>query len=191
MFGTAASAADGAKATSFESAGLPAGFSELAREHELLVDIFFGGQKVGEARVIARPGSVRFKDPEAVLALIPNVATSPGLREALAGDLPSNAGLVCAEGARTGCGELSPQVAGIIFDEDHFRVDLFVNRAFLRLIRQEESPYLPAPTAPLSLTSATGLALSGSNQASPLYNVQNRTVIGLRNFRIRSDSSYA
>ncbi len=191
MFGSAASAAEGTKAATFESVGLPAGFSELAREHELLVDVFFGGRKVGEAKVIARPGSVRFKDPEAVLRLVPNVISSPGLGEALAGDLPSNADLVCAEGIRSGCGELAPKIAGIIFDEEHFRVDLFIARSFLRLVREEKSPYLETPSAPLSLTSASGVALSGSNQTSPLYNLQNRTVIGFRNARIRSDSSYS
>jgi hypothetical protein len=172
-------------------AGIPAGFDELTRDRELLVDVFFGGNKVGEARVVAAPGKLRFKSPDQVLALIPNVEFSSELAAAFAGELPANAGLVCADDTSRGCGELTPEVAGVIFNEDRFRVDLFVNRKWLRLIRPEQNLYLPTPTAPLSLTSSAGLALSGSSGTSTVYNLQNRTVVGFRNARIRSDVSYA
>jgi hypothetical protein len=193
MFGTAAFAADtdSASAFSIETKGVPSGFTELAREHELLVDLFFGGRKIGQARIVAWPGHMRFKEPAKVLALVPNVESSAELTAALTADLPSNSGLVCPEGAKRGCGILDPEVAGVIFDEDRFRLDLFVNRRWLHLIRPNETVYLPAPTAPLSLTSSIGLAVSGSSETSPLYNIQNRTILAFRNARIRSDSSYA
>lgn len=190
MFGTAASAANGHSAV-IESSGVPQGFAELTRDHEMLVDVYFGGRKVGEAMVIARPGHVRFKDPQKVLALIPNLEISSVLSELFADELPSNASLVCPEGIAKGCGELAPELAGVIFDEDRFRLDVFVNRKLLRLIQPTQSRYLSNPSAPLSLTSSSGLALSGSNQSSPAYNFQNRTIIGFKNARIRSDSSYA
>lgn len=191
MFPAAASAAGHGAMPAISSVGVPAGFAELARDHELLVDVYFGGRKLGEAMVVARPGYVRFKDPARIVALIPKVDPSSELSAAFAGELPANAGLVCPPGASRGCGSLSPPLAGIIFDEDHFRVDLFVNPRALQLIRPHESPYLPEPTAPLSLTSSAGLALSGSSDASPVYNIQNQSILGFRNARIRSDSSYA
>jgi hypothetical protein len=140
---------------------------------------------------VVRPGYVKFADPEKVLGLLPNVDPVTELSETLSKELPSNAALVCPEGIAQGCGRLSPEVAGIIYDEDHFRVDIFVNPKWLRLVRPDEDLYLPAPTAPLSLTSSAGLALSGSSERSPAFNLQNRTIIGFRNARIRSDASYA
>jgi len=191
MFSGAASAAEHGAMPAIETVGVPPGFAELTLDHELLVDVYFGGRKLGEAMVVARPGYVRFKDPARIVALIPNVVPSGALSAAFAGELPANAALVCSGGASRGCGSLSPQTAGIIFDEDHFRVDLFVNPKALQLIRPNDSLYLPEPTAPLSLTSSAGLALSGSSDASPVYNIQNQTILGFRNARLRSDSSYA
>lgn len=191
MFSAAASAAETSSAAGIQSVGVPSGFGELTREHEMLVDIYFGGRKIGEARAIVRPGSLRFVDPAQLLSEVPNLDAAAELSEALAGELATNAGLVCPEGASRNCGELSPKVAGIIFDEDRFRVDLFINPRLLRTVRPEKKLYLETPTAPLSLTSSTGIALSGSSGTSPVYNVQNRTILGFRNARIRSDFSYA
>lgn len=191
MFAAPAWASGTASSPIIEARGIPQGFGELAGERELLVDLYFGGAKIGEGRVVARPGSVQFKDPAKLLALVPNLEPSAEVAAALAGQLPANADRVCSDPPVPGCGALAPQVAGVIFDEDHFRVDLFVNPKWLGLIGAERDPYLAAPTAPLSLTSATGLALSGSNQGSTLFNLQNRTIAGLGSGRVRMDSSYA
>jgi hypothetical protein len=189
MFGSRGFAAE--TAVNIETAGIPAGFAELSRQRDVLVDVFFGGRKVGEARALVRPGHLKFKQPEKVLQSLPNVEMSAELSEAMSQELPSNAGLICAEGASQGCGALSPEVAGIIYDEDHFRVDIFVNRKWLRVVRSNENLYLSAPTAALSLASSAGLALSGSSESSTAFNLQNRTIIGFHNARIRSETSYA
>ncbi|HET9810462.1 MAG TPA: CS1-pili formation C-terminal domain-containing protein [Sphingomicrobium sp.] len=193
MFGTAAFADDGKSAapSAIEADGVPDGFADLARERDLLVDVYFGGRKIGEARIMARSGYVRFKEPGRILALVPNIDIAPELSAAVAGNLKSNARLVCSDGTTKGCGLLEPAIAGVIFDEDRFRLDLFVNRKWLRLIRPDEDVYLPAPTAPLSLTSSMGFALSGSSETAPVYNLQNRTIVAFHDARIRSDSSYA
>lgn len=191
IFSSAHAAAASASSAAIQSVGVPAGFGELARERDMLVDVFFGGRKIAEARVTVRPGYLRFKDPAGVLAAVPNIERSPELSNALAAELPTNTARVCADGATTGCGELSPAIAGIIFNEDRFRVDLFVNRKWLQLIRPQEGLYLPTPTAPLSLTSSSGLALSGSSGTSPVYNLQNRTILGYRDARLRADVSFA
>lgn len=178
-------------AVRIETAGIPAGFAELARDREVLVDVYFGGRKVGEARATVRPGYVMFKDPHQVVGFLPNVEASPELSAALSKELPSNSALVCPEGTTRDCGMLSPETVGVIYDEDHFRVDVFVNRKWQRVVGPQEDLYLSTPTAPLSLTSSAGLAVSGSSETSPLFNLQNRTIIGFRNARIRTESSYA
>ena len=190
MSGNHAFAAEVATAR-IDSVGIPSGFTELAREHEIVTDVYFGGRKIGDARVLVRPGFVRFRDPANLLALVPNVEASAALASAVAGDVPSNVQLACPRGTTKDCGSLSPEIFGVILDEDQFRLDVFVNPRFLRLIAEHRHLYLSTPTAPLSLTSSTGLALSGSNQSSTLYNIQNRTIVGFRNARIRTQSAFA
>lgn len=180
-----------AVADTIDSIGVPAGFSELARPRESLVDVYFGGQKVGEARITAWPGIIRFHQPNELLSLIPNIIVSPTLVAAVATDLPANAGRVCSSGITRNCGSLSPETIGVIFDEQRFRLDVFVNAMWLRPMGFGEEEYLASPTAPLSVTSSTGFALSGSGTGSPVYNLQNRTIVAFRNARIRSDVSYA
>ena len=54
-----------------------------------------------------------------------------------------------------------------------------------------KSQFLPIPDAPLSLTSAIGVAVSGSVGGRTVYNIQNRSVVAFRNARIRTSNSFA
>lgn len=173
------------------TSGTPAGFDELERPRESLVDIYFGGRKVCEALVVAMPGSLRFRSADDVLGRIPELVPSPELRSALTDELATNSNAVCRGGATDGCGILAPAVVGIIYDEDHFRVDVFANPRFLKVVKAGSEGFLPIPTAALSLTSSAALALSGTIGGASRFNLQNRTVIGVRNARIRANSSMA
>ena len=177
--------------SSLTTVGAPPGFDDLARPRELLVDVYFGGRKVGEAMIVSRPGFVRFQDPASLLELVPNAIPSPDLSAALAQDLPANSALVCSQTNRDRCGKLSPDLVGIVFDEEQFRVDVFLNPGLLREVRPEIETHLVPPTAPLSLTSSFGLALSGTGSTSPSYNLQARTIVGYRNARVRTNTSFA
>jgi hypothetical protein len=168
----------------------PAGFEQLDEPREVLVDLYFGGHKVGEAMAVATRGFLRFEKPQQVLAAIPNATPDSALVEALTGDLPSNSDLICSQTNAGKCGSMSPPVASIIYDEDRFRADLFVNPRYLATIGAAAT-YLPVPDAPPSLTTSVGLAVSGSNRGPALFNLQNRTVVGFRNARIRMSSSLA
>lgn len=179
-----------ASAVFLQTGGPPPGFEQLDAPREVLVDLYFGGRKIGDAMATAKGGTLRFQDPEAVVGKIPNVKSAPELASALSGDLPANSSLVCSKTNAGHCGSMSPPIASIIYDDDRFRADLFVNPHYLATIG-EPGTYLPVPAASLSFTSAFGLSLSGSNAASPVYNVQNRTVVGLGNGRLRMTSSVA
>lgn len=170
--------------------GVPREFADLASPRELLVDVYFGGQKVGETRIVSRPGFVQFRDPVSVVGFIPNVMVPEKLTAALVRELPSNVDRLCADSLPKGCGILDPGDVGVIFDEDQFRLDIFVNPTLLGIAGLTKDAFLPTPTAPLSVTNAVGLALSGSG-GSATYNVQNRSIIAFRNARIRSENSFA
>lgn len=180
-----------AAAHAIESIGPPPGFEELARPHEILVDVYFGGNKIGEAKALAAPGTLQFTEPGKLLELIPDVIPSPELAAELARPLPAHAELVCSSGNAGQCGVLSPAGAGIIFDEDRFRVTLFLAPGMLRLARAVPDTYLSPTRAPAALTSSIGLAVSGSSSSAPGYNFQNRTILSLGSARIRADASYA
>lgn len=169
----------------------PEGFEALDAERESVVDLYFGGERVGEALVSTRPGAVRFLEPARVAAMIPNLARPNVVAAALSGELRGNPGRVCSSLGSSECGRLSPEIAGIIYDEDRFRIDLFVNPHLLKTIAATDEPYLPEPGSGLSLTNSLGFTLSGSSGGSTDYNVQNRTILALHGGRVRSDSSYS
>ena len=189
--GSTLAASNACAAAEFESLGAPSGFDELSRPHKMLVDVYFGDRKIGEAMVISAPGTLRFIDSAKLLALIPQAKPSPELAAALATDLPSHPELVCSSGNAGHCGEISPEDVAVIFDEDRLRVDIYLAPHRLRTVPASTDVYLHPSSGPLSLTSTMGLAISGSSEASTSYNVQNRTILALGGARIRTDSSYA
>jgi hypothetical protein len=176
---------------SLNAVGTPDGFAEMTGPRVGLVDVYSGGRKVSEATVLMRPGILQFRSPDDILAKLPDIKDSPELKSALAAELPTNAGSACVLSNMTDCGSIDPQVIGIVYDEEHFRVDIFVNPKYLKTVGRDRALYLPAPDVPLSLTNSFGLAASGSLGLSSVYNIQNRTIIGFRNARLRANTSVA
>ncbi|HEX5258761.1 MAG TPA: TcfC E-set like domain-containing protein, partial [Sphingomicrobium sp.] len=186
----AAAAASGAAGHAALETEAPDGFDDLAQPRELLVDVYFGGKKVGNAVAVARPGFLEFRDPKRVASLIPNLADVPDVADSLTGDLPTHANLICSQSNTDTCGKLT-NFPGIIFDEDRFRLDLFVSPGMLRVTPLAMTKFLEPPHGPVSLTSSVGLALSGAQGRAALYNLQNRTIVGVGPARVRTDLSYA
>jgi len=85
MFGALPSSAG---AISFQATGTPTGFSELAGSRQVLVDVYYGGRKVGEALAAASPGTLRFRAPRDIVSAIPGIIPGPELDAALSADLP-------------------------------------------------------------------------------------------------------
>lgn len=180
-----AKTSDGRKIVMVEA---PAEFAALERPREQLIDLYYGNKRIGEAWIVAKPGSFRFRDPAHVLKLIPEAKA--GLAQLLSRDLDTHAGAACPAGQTQGCGRLEPETLGAIYDEQRFRLDLFVNPALLD-VADISAGFLPPPVRALSLTSSIGGALAGSTRGRANYNLQNRMIVGFGNARIRSDSSVA
>lgn len=173
--------------------GAPEGFDSLTGPQKTLVDVYFGDRKIGQAAVTYQPGSLRFENPDRVTALLPQL-TDPGIVRAslAASELASNAHKICTPGADPNqCGRLQPAVAGIIFDEQRFRVTIFVNRRFLQISQATRIEYIPRPQAGVSMLNALSAVMSGSNRTQNIYNVQNRLLIGESDKRIRADVAYS
>ncbi len=170
----------------------PPGFAALTGDQQAVVDLVFGGQQIGAVRVTYRPGSLTIADPGAVAALLGGLTDPAQIRSALSDpQLASNASLVCTAGADPAtCGRLDPEIAGVIFDENRFQLEVFVNPSLLAARSATERRYL-APAEPgVALVNAIGLAMSGGG-GDQRYNLQNRLVIGDAARRFRADLAYA
>lgn len=169
----------------------PEGFASLEEPRQLLADVYFGGMKVAEAQVVVEPGVLRFMEPGKLLESLPKFENPESIHVALQGKLPSNSDRVCSTLNVENCGSLAPEQVGIIFDEDRFRVDIFIHSRFLKDIDPVETGYLPAPSNSPSMTSSMGLSLSGTSYGAHSYNLQNRSIIALGEARLRTNSSYS
>jgi hypothetical protein len=168
---------------------VPQGFEDLAAERKTVLDVYAGGIKLGEARATIRPGIVRFDDARAVAQLVPDVADLAQLAAALSGSLPSNAGLACSAFQRTDCGVLRPSIAGVILNEDRFRVDIFVNPFLLKSPEPGAPEYLAAPKEEPTIVSLSGATVSGSSDGDWSYHLQNRSIVSIGALRFRSDAA--
>lgn len=191
LFGCAA-AAHASDAPPSLSVSQPAGFESLLQPQESVADIYVAGRNVGQARVRYAPGKVTLIDVDAVMALIPDVIEPAVVRAALAApELDTHAGLVCPpDGDPTACGVYRPAVAGVIFDERRFRVDVFVNPRLLAVHPAAARAYLPRPAKGLSLVDQIGGSVAGSG-GNASYGFQNRAILALGEGRIRNDLSYS
>jgi hypothetical protein len=184
-------AASAAAAANLTAEGTPEGFTEIASPKVMLVDVYYGGRKIAETLALVRPGILQFRSPNEIVAKLPDAIESAELRAAIAGELPTNTDAACSMSNMTRCGSIEPQIAGIIYDEERFRVDVFVNPRFLRTVGADTDSRLPIPASGLSLTNSFGFTASGSLEGSPVYNMQNRTIVGLHNARLRANTSVA
>lgn len=173
--------------------GQPAGFDTLLQPQQAVADVYTGGRLIGQARVRFVSGSVTLLDVDALLALIPDLVDRAAVRAALAApSLDSHAGLICpaeADPDKTGCGQLRPETAGVIFNERRFRIDLFVNAKLLAVHAVVTRAYLPRPEAGLSLVDQVSGTIAGTG-GDAQYSLQNRAVLGWGAGRLRSDLSY-
>jgi hypothetical protein len=182
-----------AATTAAVTAAAPDGFDSLLRPQTALADLYVGDRIVGQARIVYQAQTLRFDDVDAVVALVPDLLEPAAVRAALSADLATHSALVCPVGAvagTDGCGGLQPAVAGVIFDEARFRVDLFVAPAQLTVRQAIARQYLPSPATSPSLINLVGGSIAGSGRRRA-FAVQDHAVLSRGDLRLRSDLAYA
>lgn len=168
----------------------PAGFDDLLQPQKTIVDVYYGGQRMGEAAVIYQPGAFRFQDVGALLVLLPDLVDPALVRQHLADrHLDPHTALACMAGQSSDCGELSPSTAGIIFVQQRFRVDIFIAPEQLKVRPGIDRSYLNAPPSHLALVDSFSGTVAGSDDGRTVYTIQNRTVLGDGAARLRSETS--
>ena len=146
-----------------DAANPPAGFEELSTTQRSLVDIYFGNRYLTSQLAAFSPGVIELPNPAEIVRLIGNLNDPTLISSTLTGELESNGDLVCLTESSTACGILETPVAGVIFDEGRFRVDVFVNRRFQLTRAAEVRKYLPPSDAGFALMQNFSAAVSGSS----------------------------
>ena len=170
--------------------GTPAGFDDLTRAQKAIVDVYLGDRRIGQATVEFQPGKLRFLNPDAVVALVPDILQPALISSALSDLLDAHANLLCTPATdQLDCGRLTPAVAGVIFDQDRFRLSLSINPRFLKVRAASEERFLSRPSAGLALVDSVAGTLAGGSGGATVYALQNRAVLGDRDARIVSTTS--
>ena len=168
---------------------IPAGFEDLSAPQTSLVDVYFLGQHVDVAMATFAPGSFAFVDPEAVVERLPQIARPGTVTVALSGDLEPNAALACGVRAAPGCGNLEPDVAGVIFDADRFRVDIFVNPDLLDPQLAQPERFQPAPQAGFSGLETLSAAVAGSTSDDTDFALRSYSLMAYDTGRLAAETS--
>jgi len=141
----------------------PAGFEALTAGQRSLVDIYFGGRFITSQMATFRPSFIELSNPAEIVQRIGDITTPEQVIALLTGELNSNASEVCLPGTTENCGMLVPPIAGVVFDEGRFRVDVFINRNFMATRAAEVRKYLPPSDAGFALMQNFSGTVSGSN----------------------------
>jgi hypothetical protein len=167
----------------------PEGFDVLLLPQSTLVDVYYGGRRVGSVMAKYSPGMIRFAQPSALLALIPKVVRANTLLDVLDGDLPTHADRACADESNGRCRRLEPETIGVVFDQATFRADVFVNPAYLSVDAPLVGRYLPTPKAGPSLAASLGGEVAGAQRSGADFNLQGRAVAAYKNAHLLADVS--
>ena len=165
-------------------AGAPPGFADLAGVQKTQADIYFQDQMLLSSFIEFDLEHVWLLAPEEVIAAIPTLKNPEEVLAAISGQLDSNSHLLCNSRVRDNCGNLEPEVAGIIFDEGKFRVNLFVHHTQLTVQMLVGDRYLPAPSASWATLHDMSLTASGQ-QGNNRYSVSGESFLSKGSGRAR------
>ena len=147
------------------SSDIPPGFLILNEPQRSQIDIYYGGRYLCSQITRFTSETLKISSPEEVVRLIPHLAEPQQVIRALSGEIAGNPDKVCVTGDMTDCGRLSPEIAGVIFNEDRFRLDLFINRRYLNVQQADIQKYLPPSDGRFTFLQNLSLTASGTTGA--------------------------
>ncbi len=173
------------------SKDVPSGFEDLAGPQINQVDVYFQGKFLLSADATYDFESLTFHQPEIIIQNIDALLDKQYILENLRQPLEVNSDLLClAQTSNPNCGNLSPNVAGIIFDEGRFKLDLFINEKFLEVQYVESSKYLPPAEDNFSTIHNFSLNLSGTDAIDDTFNAQTNSIVAFGDSRLTAQSNY-
>jgi hypothetical protein len=185
------SAANAETASPFISEGKPPpGFEALLEPQRSLVDVYFGGRFLVSTMATFDLETITFRTPEAMLEHLPELRDPVRILNQLRSPLPINADRRCLRPGDENCGSLTPDVAGVIFDADRFKADVFVSPQLLVPEAPDVATHLPRSDASFSFLQNFNIAYSGSSAESDSFNLSAISTVAYRENRIAGVFSY-
>lgn len=153
--------------------GAPPGFEGFDAPYETMVDVNYGGLKIGSFRAIFTQKSLLFSQPERIVDKITDIKHEelPRVIKALSGELPTHADAICGNVPEKGCGTLLPEVAAVIFYEEKFRADLFLSPTVLSEQDTHKDKILPLPPDVFSAVHSFNGGVTGATGAKQNYSL--------------------
>lgn len=167
-------------------ASVPKGFEAFDQPNETLIDLFYGGLYIGSFRAIYTPKSILFATPEDVVSKIPAIKyeAMPAIKKVFSEEMPTNAQLTCARVPDETCGKLIPETAGVIFYEDRFEAELFINPNLLAEQDYRKEKILPPAPDGFSGTHSLSATATGATGAKRFYSILDNSTIAFGPARI-------
>jgi hypothetical protein len=156
----------------------PAGFDDLLKPNYTRVDVSYGGLPIGAFMATFDDNKIRFDTPDEILAKIPAVRpeTREQLKAALTGDIPTHADALCQHVQTQTCGRIAPDIAGVIFDINHYKANIFVNGAYLDQQRAFSQQILPPAEEHFSAVHSINLAAAGEEVTPQDYSLLQNSI---------------
>lgn len=184
-FNVSANETDNDKPVFLAQTGPPPGFEDLLKPQTTAIDIYYGQRYLLTTLATFTPNFLELHTPQHILNFIPDVLDRKKILQALSQPLANNNQLICRNN-RSNCGSLNPTVAGVIFNPDAFRADLFINPLFLPVQKPFDQQYLPPSTADWSLIQALNASVSGQTGQDNRHSFIGLTTIGKSQSRLQS-----
>jgi hypothetical protein len=170
---------------------VPDGFEDLTGPQTNQIDVYLHNKFIISTLATYDIETLSLKNPEAVIEKIKDLLDPSDILKSLSQTLKTNSDKICLQHIQSdNCGDLEPNIVGIIFDESRFRIDLFINPLQLKTKTVYQSKYLPKPEEKLSTLHALNFNLSGTDEITDSYNIQTNSIIAFGETRLAAQSNY-
>ncbi len=148
----------------------PPGFEALSQPQRTMIDIYYGDRLITTQMATYTPSWIKLSNPQRILEKISGITAPQVVLAALSGSINTNNMNVCHKPDQQNCGILSPKVAGVIFNESSFRLNIFINPAYLKLNPAMAKIFLPASDGDASIIQQFDSFFSGSKNNTKTEN---------------------
>lgn len=165
---------------------VPPGFEALLEPQMTFADVFYGAQKITSIPLIYTAGFVEIQNPKQLVNLIPDLIDPLAVEHALSGSLPSNRELICTKTSTSLCGVLTskPDIAAVIWDENRFRLDVFINSEQFAVRAVDIEKYLGHSSAGWSMMQTGYMAASSETGTNWAYTLSGVNTVAYRENRM-------
>jgi len=163
----------------FIATGVPPGFESLLEPQLTVVDLYYGGRMLMTTLARYTPESIELLKPEQIAAQVPGLLQPEQLVKTLSQPLSTHSDRICLTQGQPLCGRLTPDTAGVIFDESRFRVTLFINPDWLEPPKPAAAQFLQPPQRDaVTIVQNLSALATGNNLGEDRHSLIGNTRIG-------------